>query len=71
MATVRITTNWQHPDKMEWIGAVEIDKKGVLKRSAQIPPEAYALIESAIAAGRIEGDVYAAEGARFHWFLDR
>lgn len=71
MPTVRITTNWGHPDHMEWAGAPVIDRKNHLERSLDIPEEAYERIESAITAGHIEGDVYLPEGSRFHWFLDR
>lgn len=71
MSTVRITSDWQHPDQMEWVGAPEIDAKNRIERSFPIPEEAYTRIESAITAGHIEGDVYLADCSRFHWFLDR
>jgi hypothetical protein len=71
MPTVRITTNWRHPHRMEWAGAPSIDKEGRIERSITIPEEAYEGIESAIAAGHIEGDVYLPDRSRFHWFLDR
>jgi hypothetical protein len=71
VATVRISTNWQHPEKMEWVGAPIINKKGQIARSVKIPDEAFAGMESAIAKGHIEGSLYLADGARFQWFLDR
>lgn len=71
MATVRISTNWRHPDRMEWAGVVELDKNGVLARQANIPEEAYARIEAGLAAGNIEGDVIVADDVRVQWLLDR
>lgn len=71
MASVRITTNWRHPDRMEWAGAPGIDKKGAIERSVPIPEEVYQQVEAAIAGGHLEGDVFLPDRSRFHWFLDR
>jgi hypothetical protein len=71
MPSVRITTDWHHPERMEWIGAPKIDSNGRIERSLAIPEEAYQRIESAIAEGYLEGDVYLPDRSRFHWFLDR
>jgi hypothetical protein len=71
MASVRISSNWQHLDKMEWVGAPTIDKKNRIERGLKIPNEAYEGIEAAIAKGHIEGSVYLEDGSRFQWFLDR
>ena len=71
MATVRISTNWQHPDRMEWVGVVERDKTGVLARRVNIPEDAYARIEAGLAAGNIEGDIIVADDVRVRWLLDR
>jgi hypothetical protein len=71
MPTVRISTNWQHPATLEWIGAPAIDSHGRIARSFPIPEAAYEGIESAIAKGNTEGIVYLADGTRFQWFLDR
>jgi hypothetical protein len=56
---------------MEWAGAPNIDKENRIERALQIPEEAYQRIESAIAAGHIEGNIYLEDRSRFHWFLDR
>lgn len=71
MSTVRITTNWRHPERMEWVGAPTIDRQGHIERSVEVPEEAIRGIESAISRGNIEGNVYLADHTRFHWFLDR
>lgn len=72
MPTVRISTDWGHRDRMEWIGALKLDKEGHIERSAKIPEESYQRIEAAIAAGYIEGNIYLKEDeSRFHFFLDR
>jgi hypothetical protein len=56
---------------MEWAGAPSIDKRGHIKRSVNMPEEAYKKIETAIAQGHVEGDIYTGDQSRFHWFLDR
>jgi hypothetical protein len=56
---------------MEWAGAPAIDAKNRIERSVAIPEEAYERIESGIAAGHIEGEIYLKNGSRFKWFLDR
>jgi hypothetical protein len=56
---------------MEWVGVPDIDKHNHIERSCAISEEAYTKIESAIAMGHLEGDVYLADRSRFHWFLDR
>ena len=71
MPSVRISTDWGHSDRMEWAGAPNIDKGNRIERSLPIPEEAYQRIESAIAAGHIEGNIYLEDRSRFHWFLDR
>lgn len=71
MPMVRITTNWRHPQVMEWVGAPEIDANGRIARTVEVPDEALQKIEAAIAGGNIEGDVYLPDRSRFNWFLDR
>lgn len=71
MATVRIATNWKHPDRMDWVGAPTIDQHRRLERRADIPEEINQQIERAIAQGSIEGSAYMPEGTRFQWFLDQ
>ena len=71
MPSVRISTDWGHADRMQWAGAPNIDKENRIERSLRIPEEAYQRIESAIAAGHIEGNIYLEDRSRFHWFLDR
>ncbi len=71
MATVRISGNWRKIGEMEWAGAPNLDSKGRIERSLDIPEQAYQAIEQAIAHGHIEGSVPLHGGVRFQWFLDR
>ena len=71
MPSVRITSDWGHPGQMEWAGAPPISKRGRIKRSIDIPEEAFTAIEAAIKKGSIEGNVYLKDHSRFNWFLDR
>jgi hypothetical protein len=71
MATVRISGNWRNLNQKEWAGAPKINKKGRIKRSLNIPEEAYQALERDIAKGNIEGTVYLKDGSRFDWFVDR
>jgi hypothetical protein len=71
MPSVRISTDWGHANRMEWLGAPKISKENRIERSIDIPEETYMRIESAIAAGHIEGDVHLPDLSRFHWFVDR
>jgi hypothetical protein len=71
MPNVRIMSDWGHAGRMEWAGAPLIDARNRIERSVAIPEEAYERIESGIAAGHIEGEIYLKNGSRFKWFLDR
>ena len=71
MPNVRITSDWGHAGRMEWAGAPAIDAENRIERSVAIPEEAYERIESAMAAGHGEGEIYLKNGSRFKWFLDR
>ena len=37
MATVRISSNWRNPNKMEWGGAPAIDDNGEIERTIKLP----------------------------------
>jgi hypothetical protein len=56
---------------MEWAGAPNIDAENRIERCVNIPEEAYQRLESAIASGHIEGEIYLKNGSRVRWFLDR
>ncbi len=71
MANVRISTNWQHNDRMEWAGAPAIGKDGCIERAIPMPEDVYCSIEAGISSGHMEGDVYLPDRSHFHWFLDR
>jgi hypothetical protein len=51
------------------IGSADAENR--IERYVKIPEEAYQRIESAIAGGHIEGEIYLKNGSRFRWFLDR
>lgn len=71
MATVRISSDWGHPKRMEWCGAPTVDMSNHIDRSVDIPEDAYRRIESGIVQGYGEGVVFLDDGSRFEWFLDR
>jgi hypothetical protein len=57
MATVRISSNWGHPNKIAWCGAPAINEGNHIERSLRIPKAAYQRIEAAIGQGYLEGSV--------------
>jgi len=71
MASIRITGNTRNPNKMEWLGAPELDETGQIERSLEIPEEVYLAIERGLAKGEVEGMVYLRDGTHYQWFADR
>jgi hypothetical protein len=71
MASVRITTNRNHPASMEWLVALPVGATGRIERSKDVPEDVCAAIERGIAAGNIEGDCFVNQEERYHWFFDR
>jgi len=71
MASVRITSNTRSPNKMEWLGAPELDAEGGIERSLAMPEEVYEAIERGLAKGETEGAVYLRDGTHYQWFADR
>ena len=71
MASVRITRNRRNPNKMEWLGAPELDDTGRIEHSLEIPEGVYEAIERGLVKGEIEGAVYLTDGTRYEWLADR
>jgi hypothetical protein len=69
--TIRISGEWHHPGRKEWVGTAAVDESGRIERTLDIPEDACLAIEHEIARGSIEGAAYLPGGAHFNWFLDR
>jgi hypothetical protein len=71
MPTVRLSGDWRHAGKMEWVGAPEVDADGRIERLPDVPEEVFQAVEKELARGGGEGTVYLTNGGRCNWFLDR
>jgi hypothetical protein len=70
MTTVRISSNWGHPDRVEWCGAPALAADNHIERSTDLPEEAYEKIEAGIGHGYVEGTVFLDDGSKVCWYLD-